>query len=219
MRIRAAALADPAPEDKPAGRTLTGHLAAHMSNLRETISRHCHLSNIYYNYWMSDTDGLVTEMTEKNVFGRLARRGAGWTAPIWLPLIIAMILNWFKTAQYYEQPASLLTIIDGIKSWSSALSLLAIFGTPLGLPIGAIFAGGAAGPRDAFKRGFFSVSAIVAADLLMLILSAFYFLIIPYRVLLPSEAVFEFWFAFSGAVGFSLFGGLGGLLRYKFRRR
>ncbi len=27
-RIRAAALADPAPEDKPAGRTLTWHLAA-----------------------------------------------------------------------------------------------------------------------------------------------------------------------------------------------
>ena len=168
---------------------------------------------------MNNANGFTTEPSEKNVYWKLALRGAVWTAPIWLPLIASLMLSGFKTAQYYEQPASLLTIIDSIKSWSSALSLLAVFGTPLGLPIGAIFAGGAAGPGDAFKRGFFSVFAIVAADLLMLLLSAFYYLIIPYRVLLPSEAVFEFWFAFSGAVGFSLFGGLGGLLRYKLRRR
>ena len=137
-----------------------------------------HLWNIYYNYWMNNANGFTTEPSEKNVYWKLALRGAVWTAPIWLPLIASLMLSGFKTAQYYEQPASLLTIIDSIKSWSSALSLLAVFGTPLGLPIGAIFAGGAAGPGDAFKRGFFSVFAIVAADLLMLLLSAFYYLII-----------------------------------------
>ena len=144
----------------------------------------------------------------------LARRGALWTFPLWLALAIITLLSFFNLGQSGGEETASITFLGGLEKTLSPASFLAIFGFPLGLPLGFFLARGAAGWRDAFKRGVLTVSALAGANLFLSFASAIHFTVLPYERLLPSESVFQFWFGVAGAAGYSLFGGLGGLGRY-----
>ncbi len=144
----------------------------------------------------------------------LALRGALWTFPLWLPLVIITLLSFFRLEQVYGEETALITFLAGLENTLSGVSFLAIFGFPIGLPVAFFLARGAAGRREAFKKGVLSVSALAGANLFLALASAVHFIVLPYKILLPSEAVFQFWYGIAGAAGYIFFGGLGGLGRY-----
>ncbi|OGR77411.1 MAG: hypothetical protein A2X32_04370 [Elusimicrobia bacterium GWC2_64_44] len=139
---------------------------------------------------------------------RLALRGALWT-------VVALALVSFLplTGKLGGGPEGQ-DFLASLPGRLMGMFMLSMFGFLLGFPVAALSAKNATGYGNAFKKGVISVSGVMGFNVLVMLYSAFSFLFFPYKPVLPSEAAFTFWFGFTGAAGFAVFGGLGAMARY-----
>jgi len=154
------------------------------------------------------TDEKVTAAPPQEPALKLALRGALWT----LAALVVVSFSPLGDSWGGKQPAQ--ETSEFLASRMMGLFMLSMFGFLLGFPVAALSAKNASGYANAFKKGVISVSAVIGLNLLVMLYSAFSFVFLPYKALLPSESAFTFWFGFVGATGFAVCGGLGGLARY-----
>lgn len=136
----------------------------------------------------------------------LALRGALWTLA---GLALLSLLPYLWPAQADSEAAG-----RGPELGVMSLFMLSMFGFPLGFPVAALTAKNATGYGNAFRKGVIALSGMVGYNLLVMAYCAVSLTFFPYHPSLPSESAFVFWFGFTGAAGFAVCGGLGGMARY-----